>query len=222
MERTRRRAALAAVLVLAAVAAACGSSTPSGASDGATHLSPAAIGRDQVAQMVLADGDLAGYRLQSTAAESLQDQMPPAKMAGAALARRLVHQSWIASEHSVLVATGTNVVVLSDANLFRGAAVARRIWTIELHKVPGTITRVLKVPAGAPPGARFVYQHSGSHAGFEIGWRQGPVIGLAIVLVSPKAKVTQRLRTQAGALLATAARTQSHRIAAVENGTQAA
>jgi hypothetical protein len=219
MNRTSRRLPLFALGLLTLAVSACGSSA-SPASSG-PHASPAAIGQDRVTQMVLEDGDLPGYRLQSTGGETLKDQLPPPKLPQAALARRLVRANWIASEHSVLVATDHRTIVFSDANLFRAAPAARRIWALELAKVPGTVTRFLKVPAAAPAGARFAYQRQGSHAGFQVGWRQGPVIGIAIIFVSPKAHISRPAERRIAALLGTAAHLQAQRIAAVESGAQA-
>jgi hypothetical protein len=219
----KRRLALrpvSALALLALAATACGSSASPAASGGKPHLSPVAIGRDKVTQMVLADGDLPGYRLQSTGSETIKDQLPPPKLPHAALARRLVRANWIASEHSVLAATGARILVLSDANLFRSAAAAHRIWDIELHKVPGTLTRFLKVPAGAPAGAVFAYERQGVRAGFQFGWRQGPVIGFAIIVVSPKTTFSPLGERRIGEFLAKAARAQAQRIAAVESGAQ--
>lgn len=170
--------------------------------------------------MVLAEGDLPGYRLQSTGSETLKDQFPPPKQPQAALFRRLVRANWIASEHSVLSATGANNLVISDANLLRTAATAQRLWHIGLQKVPGIVTRFLKVPAGAPAGAVFAYERQGVHAGFEVGWRQGPVIGFVIYVVSPKTTFSPLGERRIGALLAKAAHAQALRTAAVESGAQ--
>jgi hypothetical protein len=223
VRRVKRRLALlpvCALAFLALAATACGSSSAPAASSDQPHLSPVAIGQDKVSRMVLADGDLPGYRLQSTGSETLKDQFPPPKQPQAALLRRLVRANWIASEHSVLSATGANILVLSDANLLRTAAAAQRIWHIGLHKVPGFVTRFLKVPAGAPAGALFAYERHGAHAGFQVWWRQGPVIGLVIVVVSPKTTFSPLGERRIGALLAKAAHAQALRTAAVESGAQ--
>jgi hypothetical protein len=218
--RVKRPLALVPLCAIALLAAACGSSSAPAASSDQPHLSPVAIGQDKVARMVLADGDLPGYRLQSTGGETIKDQLPPANLPQAALARRLVRANWIASEHSVLTASGARVLIFSDANLFRSAAAAHRIWDIELHKVPGTITRFLRVPAGSPAGAVFAYERQGTHAGFQFGWRQGPVIGFTILFVSPKSTFSPLGQRRIGALLAKAAQAQAQRIAAVESGAQ--
>lgn len=218
----KRRLALLPVCAfafLALAATACGSSA-SPSTSSRPHLSAAAIGQDKVTQMVLADGDLPGYRLQSTGSETLEDQFPPPKQPQAALFRRLVRANWIASEHSILSATGANSLVLSDANLLRTAAAAQRLWHIGLHKVPGIVTRFLKVPAGAPAGAVFAYEREGAHAGFQVGWRQGPVLGYVIVVVSPKTTFSPLGERRIGAFLAKAAQAQAQRTAAVESGAQ--
>ena len=216
----KRTLALVPLCALALLAAACGSSSAPAVSSDGPHLSPVALGQDKVARMVLADGDLPGYRLQSTGGETIKDQLPPANLPQAALARKLVRANWIASEHSVLAADSGRVLIFSDANLFRSTAATNRIWDLELHKVPGTITRFLKAPSGSPAGTVFAYERQGVHAGFQRGWRQGPVIGFTILFDSPKATFSAVGQHRIGALLAKAARAQAQRIAAVESGAQ--
>jgi hypothetical protein len=213
---------LCALALLALLAAACGSTGTSTSSVAEPHLSPGAIGRDRVTQMVLTDADLPGFRLQSTGAETLKEQLPPPGLPQVGLARRLVRANWIASEHSILIAGDGHTIVYSDANLFRQPAAAQRIWALELHKAPGVVTRYLKIPPGAPAGARFAYQRQGAHAGFQIAWRQGPVIGIEVMFVPPSAHISGIAQSRIAGLLATAARAQALRIADVESGANAA
>jgi hypothetical protein len=210
---------LCALGLLALAAAACGSSGSSASSR--PQLSPVVVGKDKVTQMVLQDGDLPGYDLQSTGGETLKDQLPPPKLPQAAVAAQLVRANWIASEHSVLVSADHRTIIFSDANLFRAAPAARRLWALELAKVPGAVTRRLRVPTGAPAGSRLTYERQGAHAGFQIAWRQGPVVGLAIIFVSPKAQISGLTERRFAAVLGKAAHAQAQRIAAVESGAQA-
>jgi hypothetical protein len=215
----RRTLPLCALGLLALLTAACGSSASSASSQ--PQLSPTVVGRDKVTQMVLQGGDLTGYDLQSTGDETLKDQLPPPQTPHAALAARLVRANWIASAHSLLVSSDHRTIVFSDANLFKSAAVARRLWVLESARLPGQVTRNLAVPASAPTGAHFTYQRKGSHAGFSLAWRQGPVVGLAIIFVSPKAHISRLTEGRFGGILGRAAHAQALRIAAVESGAQA-
>ncbi len=134
--------------------------------------------------MVLADGDLAGYLVQGTGSEVLQDQMPPPRAPRAALVRRLVRASWIASANSTLVASaGGGPPIFSDANLFAGVPAARRILRSSSRRVPGIRTRSLPLPPGAPAGAAYDSLRKGGRTEYELSWREGPVIGLLIVQV---------------------------------------
>jgi hypothetical protein len=171
--------------------------------------------------MVLQGGDLTGFDLQSTGDETLKDQLPPPKLPQAALAARLVRANWIASAHSLLVSADHRTIVFSDSNLFKSAAVAGRLWVLESGKLPGVVSRSLAVPAGAPAGARFSYERTSSHAGFQIAWRQGPVVGLAIIFVPLKAHISRLIEQRFAGVLGRAAHAQALRIAAVESGAQA-
>jgi hypothetical protein len=215
----KRTLPICALWLLALLVAACGSSASSASSQ--PQLSRAAVGRDKVIQMVLQGGDLTGFDLQSTGGETLKDQLPPPKLPQAALAARLVRANWIASAHSLLVSADHRTIVFSDANLFTSAAVAGRLWTLELAKLPGAVTRALAVPADAPAGARFTYERQGSHAGFQIAWRQGPVVGLAIIFVPAKTRISRVTEQRFAGVLGRAAHAQALRIAAVESGAQA-
>jgi hypothetical protein len=215
----KRTLPLCAVGLLALLASACGSSASSASSQ--PQLSSVAVVRDKVTQMVLQGGDLTGFDLQSAGDETLKDQLPPAQLPQAALAARLVRANWIASAHSLLVSADHRTIVFSDSNLFRSAAVASRLWILENGNLPGQVIRRLAVPAGAPAGARFTYVRKGAHAGFQIAWQQGPVVGFAIIFVSPKAHISRLTEQRFAGVLGRAAHAQALRIAAVESGAQA-
>jgi hypothetical protein len=219
VKRTLRLLPACALGLLALAASACGSSGSSASSASSRpQRSPAALAKDQVTRMVLQDGDLPGYSVQSTGGEPLKDQLPPPKLPQAALAGRLVRANWLASEHSVLVSANHRSILISDVNLFRAAAPVSRLWGLELAKVPGTVTRFLTVPPGAPAGAKLSYQRQGAHAGFALAWRQGPVVALEVLPVSAKARISER---RYAALLGRAAHAQALRIAAVASGARA-
>ena len=71
-----------------------------------THLWPPPSANGQGAQMVLADGDLPGYRCRAPGSDDARGQFPPPEQSQAALFRRLVRANWIASEHPPSRATG--------------------------------------------------------------------------------------------------------------------
>ncbi len=203
---------LAAAVSLTALAAACGSGSTGSASQPAPHLSAVALARDQVTNMVLTDGDLAGFSLHSTGAETLQDQLPPKRTPHFALMKHVVSANWLASEHSDVISADGKVQLLSDANLFKSAGAARQVWKLEQTPIPGTVFRKLRVPAGAPGGALFVYEREGAHAGFEIGWLQGRVIAYTILFAHPTDRFTAVGIRRIGTLLANASAAESRRI----------
>jgi hypothetical protein len=203
---TARRAP---ALLLVLLAAACASS-----GGGATHAPSARSEQARVARMVLADGDLAGYLVQATATEVLQDQMPPPRAPRAALVRRLVRASWIASANSTLVASGGGgAPIFSDANLFAGVPAARRIFTLELARVPGIESRSLPPPPGAPAGAAYSSLRKGGRTEYELSWREGPVIGLLVAQVRAGTLGPGADPRTIAATLVRAASAQSRRIA---------
>jgi hypothetical protein len=164
--------------------------------------------------MVLADGDLAGYVVRGTGSEVLQDQMPPPRAPRAALVRRLVRASWVASANSTLVASaGGRPPIFSDANLFAGVAAARRIFVLELAPVPGIESRSLPLPPGAPAGAAYTSLIKGGRTEYELSWREGPVIGLLIAQVRSGTAAPAADPPAIAATLVRAAGAQSRRIA---------
>jgi hypothetical protein len=209
---TRVPGLVAAAVVLTALVAACGSGSTSSASQPPPHLSAVAVARDQVTNMVLTDGDLPGFSLHSTGAEKLKEQLPPKRARHYALMKRVVSANWLASEHSDVVSTDGKVQLISDANVFKSAAAVRQVWTLEQLPIPGTVFRKLRVPAGAPTGALFVYVREGPHAAFEIGWPQGRVIGYTILFAHPTDKFTAVGIKRIATLLANASTAQAQRI----------
>jgi hypothetical protein len=197
-------------VLLAVLASACGSSGHGGSS----HRSASPSQRRRVAQMVLMDGDLPGYVVHSTGSEKLKDQLPPRGVRRAKLMGRLIRANWIASQNSTLVVSGdTRPPIFSDANLFRRASAAKRIWTLELQKVPGVQTRWLTPPPGAPAGAAYARLGKGDRAQYQLVWLEGPVIGLLVVQVPAHAEAPGLDPLAIGAILVRAAAVQSRRIA---------
>jgi hypothetical protein len=208
---------LCALVALAALAAGCGaagSSTPT--AQPGPRVSATEMAQDEVNEMVLADGDLPGYSLNSTGRETLQDQLPPRRTPGYKRIVRAVKASWLASEHSVVVGADGRVAFISTANLFRSASAMREVWRMERVKVPGIRTKSYPTPAGSPPGARLVYTNDGSRIEFRLTWPQGRVIGAALIFGRPSDRLSPRAISSIAGFLATAATAQARRIGDVE------
>lgn len=209
---------LVVLVFVAAVAAGCGSSSSTPPSQPAPKVSAALLAQDQVIKMVLADGDLSGFSVHSTGGETLKDQLPPKRTPGYAAIVRTVKASWVASEHSDMISSDGQVQLLSDANLFRSAAATRRIWKLERIRIPGVRVKEYRPPAGSPVGSRLVYSNDGSHAGFELSWPQGRVIGVTLLFARPTDRFTPLGIRRISTLLSTAATAQARRIADTEAG----
>jgi hypothetical protein len=176
------------------------------------HVSEMAVARNQAAQMVLTTGDLLGYTMRSDGAENFTDQLPPKRIPHYGAIKRMVRASWLASEHSIVISADGRLQLFSDANIFRSAVAAKRIWKLERVPVPGTRDRHFPAPADAPNRARLDYVNDGHRAGFELSWPQGRVIGLTIVFAHPTDRFDQVAVRRIASFLATAARAQSARI----------
>jgi hypothetical protein len=172
--------------------------------------------------MVLGDGDLRGYRVQSRGAERLADQLPPPHAHQAGLEKRLITANWVASEHSMLVAPARpDAGVFSDANLFKSTGALRRIWVLESEPVPGVQTRNLAPPAGAPAGALYTYVVGSGRASYQISWPEGPVLGIVAVPVSAGAHLSAAERSKIATILGLAAQAEFLRIGRVVRGVTA-
>jgi hypothetical protein len=223
MPPVRVLAIAVSALGFALIGAGCGSSSGSSTQRSQTpHLSQKSsptlrrsrkrLAQATVTAMVLHDGDLPGFRLQSMGGETLKDQLPPPRSPHRALAERLVQRNWIASEHSAVVSEDGRVALFSDANLFKTATAAKRIWRLELAPQPGVQQRVFKTPAGAPAGARLAYLRKGRRAFIQIGWRQGRVIGIALIGAKPHQKFSRIGVRRVTAFMARAASAEAKRI----------
>jgi hypothetical protein len=202
--------AIISVAAVALVGAGCGA----GASESTPSVvHPATLPQaqpleKQVQQMVLATNDLDGWAVTSSGAEKLSDQLVPKTVPGADATNSFVRKHWRASYHTAL-RHGTTVV-LSDANVFDSAASASHIWSAEKTVViPGQHANTVAKPGGTPPGtiARFI--DTGKLSAYELGWSQGPVIGLVFVYVHGRLPAAREKATLA--LLARAAAKQSGR-----------
>jgi hypothetical protein len=197
------------------LAGACGSS-------GSGSGSAAATGQARVDRMVLANGDLPGYHVQSTGAEVLADQLPPAGSPRAALVKRLVTANWVASDHSTLVSAIKGApIVFSDANLFRSPAAMRRIWALEGAPLPGDGSHDLAPPAGTPAGTRYEYVKTTTRAFYQLSWPEGPVFGILIAFVPLHAHPSALAQAGIAATLTQAAKAESIRIAGAANRSSA-
>ena len=91
---------------------------------------------------------------------------------------------------------------------------ARRIWRLELQIGPRDRDHALKPPPGAPAGGALdTLLRKGGRSEYELGWLEGPVIGLLLVQIpaGPQAPGFDPLAI--GAVLVRAAAVQTRRIA---------
>jgi hypothetical protein len=197
--------------------AGCGATSESPSASQPPRSSVSENAQDAVLAMVLNDGDIAGFRMQSDGGERLQDQLPVMGTPHYAAMKRLVTANWLASGHSWLVRTANNGAGLySDANLFTSTDAAAQIWRLEQSPPPGIRVRRLRPPAGSPTGAAYNYENTGKVAGFQLGWRRGPVIAYVLLEAHPNETFTTAGLRRIAAFLAEAARAQDHRIANVQ------
>jgi hypothetical protein len=210
------RRSICALAVVAALAAGCGAGSTTPATQPGPKITPTQMAQDEVSQMVLADGDLPGYSLNSTGSETLQDQLPPRRTPGYKKILRTVKASWLASEHSIVVGADGNVAFISGANLFRSTSAMRRVWKIDALKIPGIRRKRYPAPAGSPPGSRLVYSNDGTQAAFQLTWPQGRVIGVTFIGARPNDRFGKLAVSRISSFLATAATAQARRIGDVE------
>jgi hypothetical protein len=206
-------------VMLTMLLAACGSSSGSPTTPQPSRVDAAQKAQDKVLAMVLNDGDIPGFALHSDGREKLKDQLPKKGTPHYAVAKRLVTANWLASEHSIVIRSADGkAAVISEANLFKSTAAAARIWKLENYADPGVRIRRLPAPAGAPAGARYVYETNGKLAGFELEWRRGPVIAYVFLGAHPGETFSRVALSRIAEFISTAARAQDHRIASVQAG----
>jgi len=206
-------------IMLTLLLAACGSGSGSPTTPQPSRLDAAQKAQDKVLAMVLNDGDIPGFTLQSDGGEKLKDQLPKKGTPHYAVAKRLVMANWLASEHSIVIRSADGkAAIVSDANLFKSTQTAARIWKLENYADPGVRLRRLPTPAGAPAGARYAYETNGKQAGFELLWRRGPVIAYVFLGAHPGETFTPLALRRVRAFIARAARAQDRRIASVQAG----
>ena len=208
--------ALTALAAVAALAAGCGSGSSTPTTQPGPKISATQMAQDEVSQMVLADGDLPGYSLNSTGSDTLQDQLPPRRTPGYKKIVRAMKASWLASEHSIVVGADGRVAFISTANLFRSEAAMREVWKIYGTRVPGLHMKRYRVSAGSPPGSRLIYTNDGAHTEFQLMWPQGRVIGAALIFGRPTDKFGALAISRISSFLATAASAQARRIGDIE------
>jgi hypothetical protein len=207
---------LTALAALAALGAGCGTASSTPTTQPGPKVSATQLAQDEVSQMVLADGDLPGYSLNSTGSETLQDQLPPRRTPGYKKIVRTMKASWLASEHSIVVGADGHVAFISTANLFRSKSAMRRVWKIEGTRVPGIRMKRYPTPAGAPPGSRLLYTNDGSRIEFRLIWPEGRVIGATLLFGHPTDKLGRLAISRISSFLSTAATAQARRIGDVE------
>jgi hypothetical protein len=179
--------------------------------------------QERVDRMVLTDGDLPGYHVQSVGAESLSDQLPPPRAPQGGSEKQLITAAWVASEHSTLVAPAKDAdpPVFSDANLFTSAPALGRIWVLERARVPGIQQHDFALPPGAPAGAHYTHIVDRGGAAYQISWIEGRVLGIVAVQVSPRARLPARALAKIATTLGQAAKAESVRIAAAVDSSAA-
>jgi hypothetical protein len=203
---------------LTVVLGACGSGTHTTATQAAPPLSPVSVAREQVNDMVLNTGDLPGYTLHSEGLETLKDQLPPKGFPHLAATTRIVRANWLASKHSIVISADGRVPLISDANLFKSASAAKRIWQLEQLPPPGTRLRRLPEPAGLPQGSEFFFLSDGQHGEVRVDWREGNVIAYVALGAHPNQKFTRIGMRRIATFLATAARAEFRRVQSVQGG----
>jgi hypothetical protein len=215
MTASARRYLVATVgaTALTIILAACGSGANSTATQPpAPRLSPVKVARGQVTNMVLNTGDLPGFTLHSDGPETLKDQLPPKGLPHFAAATRIVRANWLASQHSIVISADGRVPLLSDANLFKSASAAKRIWQLEQLPPPGTRLRRLPKPAGLPQGSDFFFLSNGHHGEVRVDWREGNVIAYVALGAHSNQKFTRIGMRRIATFLATAARAEYRRV----------
>jgi hypothetical protein len=206
-------------LSVAAFLAGCGATSGSPPAPQPSRLAASQKAQDKVLAMVLNDGDVPGFRLQSDGGEKLKDQLPVKGTPHYAATKRLVTANWLASEHSWMIpAANSNAGLYSDANLFKSADAAAQIWSLQQSPPPGIRVRRLPTPSGSPIGAAYNYENNGKTAAFQLGWRRGQVIAYVFLGAHPNETFTAVGLHRIAAFLAEAARAQDHRMANVQAG----
>jgi hypothetical protein len=219
LARLHRLSIVAFAPALLMLLAGCGSTSGSPDTEQPSNISAIQRAQDKVIAMVLNDGDIPGFALQSDGAEKLKDQLPKKGTPHYAATTRLVKANWLASEHSIVIrAADGKAPVFSDANLFKTTKEALHIWKLEQFPPPGVRMKRLRPPVGSPAGAKYVYENNGKLAGFELGWRRGPVIASVFLGAHPHETFTPLVLRRLKAFMVQAARAQDRRIASVQAG----
>jgi hypothetical protein len=219
---------LAAVVFLAGCGSASSTSTTrSMPAARSSHVEPTATktavetAKQQVLRMILTTGDLGAFKLQSRGGETLKEQLPPKAERGYGALTRLVKETWLASEHSVVVYGGAHIQ--SNVNLFKSSAAVAAIFTLERH--PGRhllpVPRWFPTPVGAPPGADFTLWRNrrARVAIFQLGWQDSATMDFERAYITFPAKFTAAQIKAVGRSLALAAQAQSARIHRVVTAT---
>jgi hypothetical protein len=198
------------LIVLAALVGGCGSSSSADVgSDGAPNATQNA--RTLVQSMLLKDGDLAGFHLDTLVPETVKADLPTKSVPHYAEAKRLITDNWVASAHSIILRSDGKVPLISTSNVFRSDHATRQIWRFWGSVPHGVTVRSYPAP-GAPAGARLQWATNDEHASFELSWVQGRVISAVLLGAHPHERFTKVQLRRITLLLVNAANAQSRKV----------
>jgi hypothetical protein len=104
--------------------------------------------------------------------------------------------------------------ILSDVNLFRSTAAAKRMLAGERESpYPGVTTRRLALPQGSPNGARFSEEVGAGRREFSIDWGHGRVIAYVAIVLPATTHLSSRDRVAIAIMLRAASERLAHRVA---------
>jgi hypothetical protein len=198
------------LVVLAALVAACGSSSSADVgSGGAPDATQTA--RTLVQSMLLKDGDLVDFHLEKVMPETVKDDLPSKGVPHYAEAKRLITDNWVASAHSILLRSDGKVPLISTSNVFRSDDATRHIWTFWGSVPHGLTVRSYRAP-GAPAGAKLQWATNDQNAAFELSWVQGRVISAVILGGHPRERFTKVQLRRITLFLVNAANAQAKKV----------
>jgi hypothetical protein len=124
-----------------------------------------------------------GARLTKIEMETIKDQLAPAGVPGTARFNALTRRSWVASGHSVFQVTKGGIFILASVNEFRSMAEAKQLYRLGTSmRPPHQMTVFEHAPAGNAPGSKYFCIAVPKQSYCELEWRQGNVIGVAILM----------------------------------------
>ncbi len=207
---TNFRSALCAVVLVALVTAGCGASQA--AQPDSSTVPPRTLASEMILRSVTSHTKLA-----KTDVEPLSDQLVPKTVSHAAAYNALTRSAWLASSHSVFTITGAKGVnLLTGVNLFKDADSAQTLFHMGVTlKDSATPTVSEAVPAGSLPGTMYQCAVQKGYQACKIGWRQGSVIGIAMIVGKGDTVPTRKSAAKIAPLLHAAQMQISERITVV-------